>query len=62
MRAWISATMALTAVADEYFRNLNPLASKIHEDIEEAKNAYENIWETLSDKEKVRSISHTPSS
>lgn len=45
--------MALGAIAEEYFRTMNPLASKIHEDIEDAKNSYENIWETLTEKEKV---------
>ncbi|XP_060809010.1 uncharacterized protein C1orf198 homolog [Amyelois transitella] len=51
--------MALTAVAEEYFRTLNPLASKIHEDIVEAKNSYENIWETLTEKEKVEIINES---
>lgn len=32
---------------------MNPIAAKIHEDITEAKNSYENIWDTLTDKEKV---------
>lgn len=45
--------MALSAAAEEYFRTMNPLASKIHEDIVEAKSAYENMWETLTEKEKV---------
>lgn len=45
--------MALNAVAEEYFRTMNPLASKIHEDITETKNSYENIWDTLTEKEKV---------
>lgn len=48
--------MALNAVAEEYFRTMNPLASKIHEDIQETKNSYENIWDTLTEKEKVRCI------
>lgn len=45
--------MALSAIAEDYFRSMNPLASKIHEDICDAKNSYENIWDTLSEKEKV---------
>lgn len=48
--------MALGAYAEEYFRSMNPIASKIHEDIEDAKNSYENIWETLTEKEKVIQI------
>ncbi|KAM3955412.1 uncharacterized protein ACR2FA_010682 [Aphomia sociella] len=51
--------MALSAVAEEYFRNMNPLATKIHEDITEARNAYENIWETLTEKEKVEIINES---
>lgn len=51
--------MAINAIAEDYFRSMNPLAAKIHEDIEEAKNSYENIWDSLTDKEKVRS-QHQP--
>ncbi|XP_013146649.1 PREDICTED: uncharacterized protein C1orf198-like [Papilio polytes] len=51
--------MALRDVAEEYFRTLNPLAAKIHEDITEAKNAYENIWDTLSYKEKAEIINES---
>ncbi|KAL4712168.1 hypothetical protein ACJJTC_011029 [Scirpophaga incertulas] len=51
--------MALSAVAEEYFRTMNPLAAKIHEDIAEAKNAYENIWESLTEKEKVEIINES---
>lgn len=39
-------------VAEEYFSNLNSIASRIHSDIIETKNAYENLWETLNDVEK----------
>lgn len=45
--------MALAAAADEYFRSMNPLASKIHDDVSDAKSSYENIWDTLTEKEKV---------
>ncbi|KAL0858903.1 hypothetical protein ABMA27_011334 [Loxostege sticticalis] len=51
--------MALSAAAEEYFRTMNPLASKIHEDIVEAKSAYENMWETLTEKEKVEIINES---
>ncbi|XP_059046855.1 uncharacterized protein C1orf198 homolog [Achroia grisella] len=51
--------MALSAIADEYFRNMNPIATKIHEDIVEAKTSYENIWETLTEKEKVEIINES---
>lgn len=45
--------MALAAAAEAYFRSMTPLAAKIHEDIAEAKSSYENIWESLTEKEKV---------
>lgn len=45
--------MALSAVAENYFKTMNTLAGKIHEDIIDAKNSYENIWDTLTEKEKV---------
>ncbi|KAJ0183000.1 hypothetical protein K1T71_000976 [Dendrolimus kikuchii] len=51
--------MALSAIAEEYFRTMNPLAAKIHEDILEAKNSYENIWETLTEKEKTEIINES---
>ncbi|XP_035456221.2 uncharacterized protein C1orf198 homolog [Spodoptera frugiperda] len=51
--------MALGAYAEEYFRSMNPIASKIHEDIEDAKNSYENIWETLTEKEKTEIINES---
>ncbi|CAH2236927.1 uncharacterized protein C1orf198 homolog [Pararge aegeria] len=51
--------MALSAIAEEYFRSINPIASKIHEDITEAKNSYENIWDTLTDKEKSEIINES---
>lgn len=51
--------MALGAFAEEYFRSMNPLASKIHEDIEDAKNSYENLWESLTEKEKTEIINES---
>lgn len=51
--------MALGAIAEEYFRTMNPLASKIHEDIVEAKSSYEAIWDTLMEKEKTEIINES---
>ncbi|CAB3233577.1 unnamed protein product [Arctia plantaginis] len=51
--------MALGAIAEQYFRTMNPLASKIHEDVEDAKSSYENIWETLTEKEKTEVINES---
>ncbi|XP_041970899.1 uncharacterized protein C1orf198 homolog [Aricia agestis] len=48
--------MALSAAAEEYFRTLNPIAAKIHEDITDAKTSYENIWDTLTEKERAEII------
>ncbi|CAH2056082.1 unnamed protein product, partial [Iphiclides podalirius] len=51
--------MALRDIAEEYFRTMSPLAAKIHEDVTEAKNAYENIWDTLSYKEKAEILNES---
>ncbi|CAK1546522.1 unnamed protein product [Leptosia nina] len=51
--------MALSALAEEYFSTMNPIAAKIHEDIVETRNCYENIWETLSHKEKAEIINES---
>lgn len=46
--------MSLKSVAEEYFSTMNPIAAKIHEDIVETRNTFEHIWNTLSEKEKVK--------
>ncbi|CAG4967642.1 unnamed protein product [Colias eurytheme] len=51
--------MALSALAEEYFSTLNPIAAKIHEDIVETRNSYENIWDSLSEKEKAEIINES---
>ncbi|KOB71408.1 Uncharacterized protein OBRU01_07969 [Operophtera brumata] len=51
--------MALAAAAEEYFRSINPLAGKIHDDVTEAKSSYENIWDTLTEQEKVEIINES---
>ncbi|GBP30954.1 Uncharacterized protein C1orf198 homolog [Eumeta japonica] len=51
--------MALTIVAEDYFRTINPIAEKIHQDITETKNAYEHIWDTLTEKEKEEVINES---
>lgn len=44
--------MSLKSAADEYFSNLNPIASRLYQDLEETKSSYENLWTTLSEKDK----------
>lgn len=43
--------MALKSVADEYFSNLNPTASRLYTDLQETKSSYEELWSSLSEKE-----------
>lgn len=44
--------MALQEVAAEYFKNLNPIATRLCDDLNEAKEDYEKLWGKLSDREK----------
>lgn len=43
--------MSLQRIADEYFSNLNPIAARIYTDLQETKSSYEELWNTLSEKE-----------
>lgn len=43
--------MSLKSVADEYFSNLNPIASRLCKDLQETKSSYDELWNTLSEKE-----------
>lgn len=49
----------LTAVAEEYFYNINPLAKRIGEDVAATKDAYEGLWNTLSLDERNQAIDET---
>ncbi|CAH4036329.1 uncharacterized protein C1orf198 homolog [Pieris brassicae] len=51
--------MSLNSVAEEYFSTMNPIATKIHEDIVETRNTFEHIWNTLSEKEKSEIINES---
>lgn len=51
--------MSLKRVADEYFSNLNPTASRLFKDLQETKSSYEELWETLSDKEQKKILSES---
>lgn len=49
----------LTARAEEYFHNINPIARRIGEDITATKEAYEELWNTLSTAERNQAINET---
>lgn len=40
----------------EYFATLNPLASKIHQDVEETKDSYDEMWKKLSAEQQIEII------
>ncbi|KAF7272675.1 hypothetical protein GWI33_014577 [Rhynchophorus ferrugineus] len=44
--------MALEKVAEQYFKDLNPMASRIYSDLQDTKEAYEDLWTNLSEEEK----------
>lgn len=46
--------MALTGIAEEYFSNINPIASRIYADFEDTKNAYDCVWDTLTTEEQTQ--------
>ncbi|KAG5882032.1 hypothetical protein JTB14_003430 [Gonioctena quinquepunctata] len=43
--------MSLKHAAEEYFRSMNSIASRLYEDMEDTKSSYEELWNTLSEKE-----------
>lgn len=51
--------MSLKSVADEYFSNLNPTASRLYKDLQETKSSYEELWATLSEKEQQTILSES---
>lgn len=51
--------MSLKTVADEYFSNLNPIASRLYTDLQETKSSYEELWTTLSEKEQQTILSES---
>lgn len=46
----------LQTKSTEYFSTLNPLASKIHQDIKETKDSYDEMWKKLSTEEQMEII------
>lgn len=51
--------MPLKDVAEEYFSKINSMATRIHLDMVETKEAYENLWDTLTYKEQDEVLSDT---
>lgn len=45
--------------AENYFHSLNPIAEKISNDIEGIKDAYEDLWQCLSIRERDQIINET---
>ncbi|XP_018060483.1 PREDICTED: uncharacterized protein C1orf198 homolog isoform X2 [Atta colombica] len=53
------SSSTLTARAEEYFFNINPIARRIGEDITATKEAYEGLWSTLNTAERNQAINET---
>lgn len=51
--------MSLQKIADEYFSNLNPIATRLYTDLQETKSSYEGLWATLSEKEQQTILSES---
>lgn len=49
----------LTALAEDYFYNINPLAKRIGDDVAATKEAYEGLWNTLSLEERNQAVDET---
>jgi hypothetical protein len=57
-----TAKMSLVSVqtfAEKYFNSLNPIAERISIDVAATKDAYENLWHTLSYKDRSQVIDET---
>ncbi|KAK9869582.1 hypothetical protein WA026_003334 [Henosepilachna vigintioctopunctata] len=51
--------MDLRKHAEEYFSTINPIASRIYNDINQTKAAYENLWNTLSPDEQEQVLNES---
>ncbi|EFA03289.1 uncharacterized protein C1orf198 homolog [Tribolium castaneum] len=51
--------MALEQIAEEYFSQLNPMARRMYADMKETKSAYEDLWESISEKEQKQLLSES---
>ncbi|CAH2013638.1 unnamed protein product [Acanthoscelides obtectus] len=43
--------MSLKSAAENYFSSINPIASRLYSDLNEIKSSYEDLWNTLPEKE-----------
>lgn len=53
------SSSTLTTRAEKYFYSINPIAQRIGEDIIATKEAYEELWNTLSTAERNQAINET---
>ncbi|RZC31950.1 hypothetical protein BDFB_000620 [Asbolus verrucosus] len=51
--------MSLESVAEDYFSKLNPIARRMYADMKETKLAYEELWDTISEKEQKEILSES---
>lgn len=49
----------MSAIAEDYFYSINPLAKRIGEDVAATKDAYDGLWSTLSVEERNKAIDET---
>lgn len=50
---------SLSALAEDYFYNLNPLTQRIGQDVRATKEAYEGLWNNLTLNEQRQAIDET---
>lgn len=43
--------MSLNTIAEDYFKNLNSISTRLYHDLEEVKSTYEDLWENIPQKE-----------
>jgi hypothetical protein len=51
--------MALEQAAEDYFSKLNPMARRMYADMKETKSAYEDLWDSISEKEQKQILSES---
>lgn len=57
-RAMMSLS-SIESVAEKYFHSLNPIAERICIDVASTRDAYENLWHTLSYKDRSQVVDET---
>lgn len=51
--------MSLKSIAEEYFSNLNPIASRMFQDMDETKMSYQELWPSLSEDQQKQILSES---